>query len=524
MPDVSFDNTFVHASKFLPPVALRSITSRSGLGVYASSDTLYKGAVFGRDSLEVAEDLMDTNRLLVRRILLTLARLQGEEWNDANEEEPGKIMHEYRRRIVDGRPIKGEQLRIFETLGAKWGGTGDELLYYGSIDATPQFVRTVGAYVERYGDKLLQQKVVLRSGNQTTFKIIVENAVTWLTRHLEQSKSGLVAYQRRNPEGIPNQVWKDSEEFYVHPDGAYANHQAPIASIEVQGLAYDALLAAAWLLPAHGGHYLELATALRDRVLELLWQPEAHYFALGTDFDDGGHLRVIQTKTANPAALLDTAFFDGVSHNAKERYVSGIVSTIMSDDFLTDAGVRSRALSARHLIPFKDYHGSYVTWPKETYDIAKGLRRQGFPELAHELENRLLNISLRNLAYPEFIYVDGRGRVLPARLKTHAHAHVTVINSTNKPEAVQAWTVSAILAILARRTRAKAQRANLAKHAVRQAKMLAGRHKLETPERERWQLTLEQHILADIPRVKRLVSPAALKARYPRYEFRIERP
>src|SRR3954463_9087317 len=102
-----------------PLQALRSVTSKDGYGVYASSDTLYKGAVFGRDSLEVAEDLMSINRplrSLSKRILLTLASLQGEIRDDINEEEPGKIIHEYRQRIVDGRPIKGEQLRIFTSL------------------------------------------------------------------------------------------------------------------------------------------------------------------------------------------------------------------------------------------------------------------------------------------------------------------------------------------------------------------------------------------------------------------------
>lgn len=41
-----------------PALALKTMTSRNGLGVYASSDVLFKGAVFGRDSLTVAEDIM----------------------------------------------------------------------------------------------------------------------------------------------------------------------------------------------------------------------------------------------------------------------------------------------------------------------------------------------------------------------------------------------------------------------------------------------------------------------------------
>ena len=61
-----------------PNQALKTVTSKSGLGVYASSDNLFKGAVFGRDSLEVAEDLIAIRPKLVESILLTLAALQGE--------------------------------------------------------------------------------------------------------------------------------------------------------------------------------------------------------------------------------------------------------------------------------------------------------------------------------------------------------------------------------------------------------------------------------------------------------------
>src|SRR5476651_1146319 len=82
--------------RLTPSQALYSVTSKTGLGVYASSDRLFRGAVFGRDSLEVAEDLMYIKPRLVEKIILTMASLQGEDNNEANEEEPGKIIHEYR--------------------------------------------------------------------------------------------------------------------------------------------------------------------------------------------------------------------------------------------------------------------------------------------------------------------------------------------------------------------------------------------------------------------------------------------
>src|SRR5574337_85488 len=118
-------------------LALRTVISRSGHGVYASSDTLFRGAVFGRDSLVVAEDLMTLKPQLVKRILLFLASMQGLEHRSANEEEPGKIIHEFRARKVDGRTLSGTPLKIFETLSSRWGGNQSELIYYGSVDSTP---------------------------------------------------------------------------------------------------------------------------------------------------------------------------------------------------------------------------------------------------------------------------------------------------------------------------------------------------------------------------------------------------
>jgi glycogen debranching enzyme len=487
----------------LPLLALRTVTSKNGAGVYASSDTLFKGAIFGRDSLEVAEDLLRTKRRMVKQILLTLARLQGETSNDMREEEPGKIVHEYRSVIVDGKRIDDMSMRIFKELSHKWGGNKTEMAYYGSVDATPHYLRVLGAYCDMYGVSILDEKIVLRSGGVVTMRNVMENAAIWLLQQLKTSRSGLIEYQRRNPHGLENQVWKDSAEFYVHENKEMANHKGPIASIEVQGLAYDALKMLASFMPERADEFRDHAAVLRDRTIELLWQEDRRYFALGLDYSTSGKMRIIHTSTANPAALLDTEFFDDLNETDRHKYVKALVIKIMSDDFLTDAGIRSRALSAAHLIEFWDYHGSYVTWPKETYDIAKGLRRQGFPTLARELENRLLNVILKNREYPEFVYVDGWGRVLASSPSAHSHGETVLIDSINKPERIQAWTVAAVIAIISQRIGSKLRKGSPA------------------PTRADWQIALEKKVLTHMPRVDRLLSPNALKARYPTYKYHL---
>ena len=483
-----------------PSLALRSVTSKSGLGVYASSDNLFKGAVFGRDSLVVAEDLMTLRPALVKRIILTMVRLQGLSHHSANEEEPGKIVHEYRSKVVDGKPLSGRQKDIFDDLSQRWGGDGTRLVYYGSVDSTPFFIRVLCGYCDFYGPKILQQKVTRRDGQAVTVLDAAFQALKWLEDKLDKSKSGLLEYYAHNDHGIKNQAWKDSNEFYVHENGRSVNHERPIASIEVQGLAYDALIGAAALFPEEADELRSRAQRLRDRTIELLWQPAKSYFALGADYDQKGNLRMIRTTTANPASLLNSSLFDGLPLNDRKEFVGGIVRNIMGTDFLTDAGIRSRALSGAGLIPFWDYHGSYVSWPKETYDIANGLRRQGFPELCRQLENRLLNVVRKNRGYPEFLYVDPRGRVLGSSSHAHRHTHAIQIRSTNVPENIQAWTVSAVVATIANR---------------RPGIRLGGYKQTE------WQARIEKEVLTHIPKVDRFKTSHSLSARYPDYPYEL---
>lgn len=488
----------------LPSLALAAVMVSDGSTVYASSDVLYKGAIFGRDSLTVAEDLMQLKPGLVHNILLTLGRLQGVQTNASNEEEPGKIIHEYRTAIVDGKPIKGRQRQIFNDLSKKWGGDSNVLAYYASVDATPHYLRALHAYCRRYGNDILDEHITQRDGKRVTMRYVADRAMRWLFDKLDDSRSGLLEYQRRNPESFLNHVWKDSNEFYIHENREPVNHDQPIASIEVQGLVYDALIAAAEFFPEEAEEALAYAKTLRDRTIELLWQPDRHYFALGLDYADDGSMRIIRTVTSNPASLMDSAFFDDMPELERQQYISALVQRIMGSDFLTNAGVRSRSLAGAHLVSFWDYHGSYVSWPKDTYALARGLRRQGFPRLAHQLENRLINLVRRTRDYPEFVYVDGWGRVLPGIPKSIPSRATVTVDGTNAPERIQAWTVSAIMAIMARRS------------------PLRSRRRLSAPNG--WQQQLEAQILETIPKMNAYLNPFRLWLQYPTHTYRLNRP
>src|SRR6266481_6407163 len=73
-------------------------------GILASGRTDLFGCIFGRDSLITALFLLEVYErtqdayfiLLVRTILIHLAKLQGREVNIESGEEPGKMIHEFR--------------------------------------------------------------------------------------------------------------------------------------------------------------------------------------------------------------------------------------------------------------------------------------------------------------------------------------------------------------------------------------------------------------------------------------------
>lgn len=476
------------------------MTSTSGKGVYASSGTLFKGAVFGRDSLEVAEDLLDIKPQLVKHILVTLAGLQGMQSDDVTEEEQGRIIHEYRSAIVDGKQLDNISRRIFRELSSRWGGNNKEMAYYGSIDATPQFIRTVGLYCQLKGKQILAEKIIRKDKTEGLFIDSIEIALGWLSNKLSDSKTGLLEYHAKNSHGIENQAWKDSREFYVHENGELANRESPIASIEVQGLAYDALLWGAKLLPRKAKQLKTKAKILQNKTFKLLWQSNTQYFALGTDYRRDGSIRTIKTITANPAELLNTSVFDDLNKRDKKTYISAIVKRIMSSDFITDGGIRSRSLNENKLIGFWDYHGSYTSWPKETFDIAKGLRRQGFDKLAVQLENRILNIVHKSRSYPEFVYVNNDGRVIIGDPVSKTHGELSLIKSTNQPETIQAWTVAAVIAIGHNRSNGVESIKKRQKH---------------------WQRTLEKKILSQIPDIQPLHGIKQLSAIYPDYQYKL---
>ena len=158
--------------------------------------------IFGRDSIIAAYQSLSLNPQLATDTLRVLARYQGKEYNDWLDEEPGKILHEYRQ---------GEMTRDGEM---PFGP------YYGSVDATPLFLVLLSETFNWTADEQLVEELLPNA----------YAALEWIDKYGDLDDDGFVEYLRRSPKGLANQGWKDSWDANMHRDGTVA--KPPIALCE----------------------------------------------------------------------------------------------------------------------------------------------------------------------------------------------------------------------------------------------------------------------------------------------------
>jgi len=369
--------------------------------------------VFGRDSLTVALVVADLFPRLLETTVLYLAGIQGREFNELREEEPGRIAHEV-------RPVETDGL---------WGYP-----YYGAVDATPLFIRAAVRAIERRPEFAAEVRDSL------------DAAVGWLLWRLAEDDLGLLSHHRTNPEGLENQVWKDSWDSMSHTDGTICNLGAPVASVEAQALAYDALVEAA-ALHSTPAVLLEAAGKLERAVEEHLWvdDPEGGFYAIGVDRDPAtGAPRPLETRASNMGRLLDSRLLDPPEHAERRKR---LVDLLLSDEFLAEGGIRTLSAREERFRP-RAYHNGNV-WGCDNYLISLGFARRGFADEAHELQRRLAASCRATHRFPEFVAGGEPGSELIAK------RIVDVYDSRNErenrveqpPQEIQGWTVAAMVAI-----------------------------------------------------------------------------
>lgn len=398
--------------------------------------------VFGRDSLRVAIDLISSYPELARITTLTLAALQGTEFDVSREEEPGRILHEARD--------QDDPLAVQLSTELGWGWP-----YYGSVDATPEFIRTLAAYcnVSESNSPLLDEVYIAKNGEQKTMADALTHAVDWIIARLGSNSEGLLEYKSTLPQGIENQVWKDSPDAYHHSDGSLANHDAGIASIEVQTTTYDALLDAATLYEKYLNR-LDEATSLREKaetlratILERFWTDDkGGYFVLGTDRDELGNLRQLKIRTSNMGHTLNSRLLEGDDPYIVSRR-EAVVHHMLSPELLCTSGIRTLASDEVRFRPGAYHNGSVWLW--DTHHIAKGLRRHGYSEEADDLDRRILEVIDATRIFPEYVRGDfaDKASVNTRTINVWDETYQRINKIEQPPQEVQAWTVAAILAI-----------------------------------------------------------------------------
>ncbi len=419
------------------------------LGLQASGGELYRGAIFGRDSLRVGLDLVEWFPALSETILLSLATFQSTARNEvADATGPGQIPHEIRSRFVGPREVNGSPAAILAELSPRWGGTDDLLVYYGSVDATLQFIRLIHRHARLHGTDLLDIRFRHHQGTIHTLRDALAAAAHWTASMVTQVDPPLMGFERLNRKhGHRWQILQDGATSILHADGSLANGDARVETIGLQGLAWDALNAAADLLgdelPEEATIWRDLALRLRAETLARFWLPEEQYFLTGFDRDPHTGLpRPIAALTAIPVELLETSLFDDLQTSDRDRYLQGIVAMASGPEFMTSAGIRSRALRHADLLDYPDYHGVFTCWGVTNSVYAAGLRRQGCHDQANAIVSRHLGMLAGTGALHEFMYVDRLGDVAWPLLPPGTAEVPAVVLGTNYPEINQAWTLS----------------------------------------------------------------------------------
>jgi glycogen debranching enzyme len=375
---------------------LSSLTSEDGW-VYASSapvDDADPGrfhCLFGRDSLITALQVLPVRPQIAAATLRALAARQGTADDPPTDEQPGRILHEY-------RPTAPQWL-----VEAGWPVRDGMLIYYGTSDAVSWWLHLLATS----GDPALRRELSTATAA----------AGRWLEQALADGRGFVRCGPRWFPGGLEHQGWRDARYPADDPHGGGivqptgSQPKAPLADIDSQAAAVAGLDALAVLQPDRHAHWSGLAARLRARLSGL-----AMLDPMAVDGDDA----VVPGAGSQLGWLL---WADALDEAATEV----VVRRLLQPDLLTPFGVRTLS-SAHPQFRATAYHRGAV-WPFDNWFVWAGLRRIGHPS-ADLVRDGVLDALNRLTHYPELYSVDEESTL----------ARVEIANQ------VQAWTVGAALA------------------------------------------------------------------------------
>ena len=343
-------------------------------------------ALFGRDSLITALQVLPARPDVARATLRALAALQGEVDDPQTDERPGKIVHEW---------WPEAPAEVWRRLG--WPVREGELRHYGSADATAWFL------------------VVLASLDEPDLSAELEStwrgAGDWLAGSIER-RGGFLRYGPRGaPAGLIAQGWRDSTEPAIAGGHGIARAdgrapEAPVANADCQAIAVAGMRALAALSgdQEHRTHADELAARIAA-----VFGPEI--MALEGD----------GTPVRGAGSQLGWLLWSGALGPAQSARVA---ERLCEPDVMTPFGLRT--LSERHPAFGADFYHRGAVWPFDSWLGWGGLRAAGRHDEAEQVRTGVLDALGRLGHSPELYAVGPQG---PER--------IPVANL------VQAWTVGA---------------------------------------------------------------------------------
>ena len=377
--------------------SLEPLLSREGW-VHASSEAVEASdpgrfhALFGRDSLLTALQVLRRRPEVATATLRALASRQGVVTDPETEEQPGRILHE-------DRPVAPDWL-----VAQGWPVRAGALRYFGTSDATSWFL----VLLDATGDAALGEELASAR----------DRAAAWLEGALAAGDGLVRCGPRTFPGGLSQQGWRDARDpqhdqnggGIVRPDGSAP--AAPLADADSQAAAVAALDGLVRLDPGRAAHWSGLAAALRARV-EAAFTPEV----MALEADD----RPVPGAGSQLGWLL---WADALSPAATDR----AAERLSRPDVLTAYGVRTLASSHPAFLT-EGYHRGAV-WPFDCWLAWGGLRAAGHLEAAEQVRAGVRRAVTQLGRFPELYAVTPTGelRGLPVANR------------------VQAWTVGAMIA------------------------------------------------------------------------------
>ena len=318
---------------------------------YVAAGVPWFTTLFGRDSLITSLQVLPFMPDVARETLRVLADWQATDDDPDRDMEPGKILHELR---------VGELARTGEL---------PHRPYYGSIDSTPLWL-------------ILLDETYRWTGDIDMVRSMWPNAIAaleWIDRYGDRDGDGFVEYERRTPQGLLNQGWKDSGDAIRHRDGVPA--EPPIALVEIQGYVVDAKRRMAHLAERLGDrplakHLRIEAAELEARLNEAFWMPDLAYYAMALDRDK----RQVGGIGSNAGHLL----WSGV---VPPDRVDAVVDRLMDPSMDCGWGIRTYASGQPGYNPVGYHTGS--VWPHDNALIAAGMKRVGRHDAADRVASRI---------------------------------------------------------------------------------------------------------------------------------------